>query len=331
MRKFSGFSLLFSLLLVFSCQDDLKRDLGLLPSSSGSPLELLLVISDDLFSGQSGDVIIDELGESVEGLPQSESFLRVVKVASKDFKPLLKRSKLILLIEKDTLTARSLLNNVWAKPQLVLSYKGKTEADVIRLLAKHLKEDKQLLREFEEKQLLPRITKQKVLPSSFMKKNGLELTMPASFELNTDRDDISVFWSRNLRSDQCIMMYIRPMNGDASLMGGDIISVRDSVCKLYIPGEMEGSYMTTEHEYNPAIVSTDVNGIYSLEARGLWKLEGDFMGGPFINYTLFDEVNERIITLEGFVYAPQIEKRNLMFELECILRSAKLKHSPSEG
>jgi len=296
-----------------------------LPSSSGSPLELLLVVSDQLFSGEIGNIIIDELGESVDGLPQSESFFKVVKISNKNFKPLLRRSKLVLLIERDTLTARQLLPNVWAKPQLVLSYKGKSESDLIALMAKHLKNDKQLLRKFEVKHLLPRITRQKALPSTFMKKNGVQLTMPASFELNTDREDISVFWSRNLRSDQCIMMYIRPLKSDADLMGADIINMRDSICKAFIPGEVDGSYMTTEHEYSPAIVSTDINGIYSLEAKGLWKLEGDFMGGPFINYTLFDEENGRIITLEGFVYAPQIEKRNLMFELECVLRSAVLK------
>ena len=48
------------------------------------------------------------------------------------------------------------------------------------------------------------------------------------------------------------------------------------------------------------------------------------MAGPFINFAIYDVKNKRYLILEGFTYAPQVSKRNLQFELESIIRSAKI-------
>jgi len=68
------------------------------------------------------------------------------------------------------------------------------------------------------------------------------------------------------------------------------------------------------------------NSPYSVEARGLWGLfghPGDLMGGPFVSYTLLDTVYNRVVTLDGFLYAPSDPKRDLLRQLEAILKSFK--------
>jgi hypothetical protein len=47
------------------------------------------------------------------------------------------------------------------------------------------------------------------------------------------------------------------------------------------------------------------------------------MSGPFINYSIIDRVNRRVVVLEGFCYDPSKEKRDLMFELEAIMKSVE--------
>jgi len=49
------------------------------------------------------------------------------------------------------------------------------------------------------------------------------------------------------------------------------------------------------------------------------------MGGPFISYTIEDKENERLIVVEGFSYSPSSKKRDVVFELEAILKTLKLK------
>jgi hypothetical protein len=48
------------------------------------------------------------------------------------------------------------------------------------------------------------------------------------------------------------------------------------------------------------------------------------MGGPFINYTIINESTNKVIGIDGFVYAPQFDKRDYLRQLEAILTSVEL-------
>ena len=65
----------------------------------------------------------------------------------------------------------------------------------------------------------------------------------------------------------------------------------------------------------------EIGDMFAVETRGLWKTVGDFMGGPFLSYTIYDEANDQIIVVEGMVYGPDSKKRNVLFELEVMMRS----------
>ena len=45
------------------------------------------------------------------------------------------------------------------------------------------------------------------------------------------------------------------------------------------------------------------------------------MSGPFVNYAIVDKEHNRILVLEGFCYSPSKEERDLMHELESIIKS----------
>ena len=42
---------------------------------------------------------------------------------------------------------------------------------------------------------------------------------------------------------------------------------------------------------------------------------------PYATYSILDKKNNRILVLEGFCYAPSKEKRDLIHELESIIKS----------
>ena len=67
-----------------------------------------------------------------------------------------------------------------------------------------------------------------------------------------------------------------------------------------------------------------LNKQYAVELRGLWELENDYMGGPFVSFTTLDKKRNRIITVEGFVFAPRYDKHNYIRKLEAILYSLKI-------
>jgi hypothetical protein len=129
-----------------------------------------------------------------------------------------------------------------------------------------------------------------------------------------------VLWSRGAKTDQGLLVYKRAQREDI-LPGQDVIAARDSICKYYLPGAVEGSYMATELGYAPQQEVLDLAGAFAVETRGLWRSEGDKMGGPFINYTVYLDKTNEILTIDGWFYGPGVKKRNFMLEMEAFLRT----------
>ena len=65
-------------------------------------------------------------------------------------------------------------------------------------------------------------------------------------------------------------------------------------------------------------------GRYVMEARGFWEMKNDMMGGPFVSHSSVDTVNNRVIVVEGFVYAPEKMKRTMIRRLEAALYTLRL-------
>lgn len=97
-----------------------------------------------------------------------------------------------------------------------------------------------------------------------------------------------------------------------------VLAKRDSVMKANIPGTEPRMYMATD-TLCTSVKPIAVKGEYAMETRGLWKMEHDAMGGPFVSHSRVDTLNNRVVVAEGFVYAPEKMKRGLIRRLEAAL------------
>ena len=79
--------------------------------------------------------------------------------------------------------------------------------------------------------------------------------------------------------------------------------------------------MITEEAYTPFTIETEIQENVAFETRGKWEVKNDWMAGPFLNYVIVDKKNDRLLVLEGFTYAPSVDKRNFLLELEAIAKS----------
>ena len=104
----------------------------------------------------------------------------------------------------------------------------------------------------------------------------------------------------------------------------EILRARDSIGKLYIPGRLEGTYMTTDRDYRPYFYKLKMDKKIVFQTKGIWEVKDDFMAGPFVNYLFKDNKTYEWVVVEGFVFAPSVSKREYMFELNSILSTISL-------
>ena len=95
--------------------------------------------------------------------------------------------------------------------------------------------------------------------------------------------------------------------------------MRDSVLRQHVPGSFLGSYMQTERRFGLSYRPIQCQDDYCGLLRGLWRVEGDMMGGPFVSLARLDPSRRRMIVVEGFVYAPESKKANLIRRMEAAL------------
>ena len=92
--------------------------------------------------------------------------------------------------------------------------------------------------------------------------------------------------------------------------------------KREVPGPAEGSYMATERRVALEGRVVDLDGAkYCVETRGLWRLFGDFMGGPFVSYSILSPDGKQVVELTGYVYCPRFNKRDYLMQVDSIGRS----------
>ena len=157
------------------------------------------------------------------------------------------------------------------------------------------------------------------------KRFGVSMNVPEGYFIGIDKDDFMWIRKETDKMSMAFMIYELPYKDTADLNPDNIIRVRDSIVKKYIPGPIDGTYMTTDKEFLTPVFETlpDFPAGYAVETRGLWNVVGDFMAGPFVSYSIVNPENTKIITAEGWIYYPNKEKRDLLRQQESILYSLR--------
>src|SRR6056300_523659 len=97
--------------------DGTVKDTRILPPSSGTHSELLLVMPDELWLGPAGEAFREIYHADQDGLPQAEPYFDASRVELKDVNKILQKAKNILWIEKSDTNFVKLTKDLWARPQ----------------------------------------------------------------------------------------------------------------------------------------------------------------------------------------------------------------------
>jgi hypothetical protein len=155
-------------------------------------------------------------------------------------------------------------------------------------------------------------------------KFNFSMTLPGSFYIANDSPEFMWIRHREIKSkdelELGIMIYSRDYTDSTAFNPNQIISWRNLITREFLPGPSPGSFMKISTEYIPPVFTAvpDFGGGYAMETRGIWEVENDYMGGAFISYTFVHPGTQKLITLDGYVYNPNNDKKNYIRHLESI-------------
>lgn len=305
---------IMAMMLLVACHSDKMKQ-----KAAGTPFDVVVAADNREAAG----IVKAILETPVEMLPQSEPWFNVMMAKDGTLTNATKFARNVVVVKVGTNEQKTTRvryeRDVYANGQTVV-YISTPSAKILRddssRVARGLIE---LLDQSELESEAKRIASRPNRDGKrwIAKTIGCSIAVPE--DINSTKTGRNFVWLSNnaSRAMQNICVYAYP---GISLNEQRAIDMRDSVMRANIEGEEQGMYMLTERTVVPLVETK--NG--RLIMRGLWKMEGDAMGGPFVGICMIDPARNRIVVAEGFVYAPEQKKKLLIKRLEAAISTLQL-------
>jgi hypothetical protein len=325
MKKISCFAVVLMLLAMASCHhksgsSGIKVD----NFSTGKAGEMILAIDSGYWSPAAFNAIYAVLQQPQPAINQIEPMFDVIQCSNADYKASFMRHRNIVLFDYNPeygSNSYELSRNPVTNPQIVVKIRGNHQDSCLALFLSHQDEivkamyDNDIARLQNAHRKLNNAAIEKQIKDKF----GLTMTVPDGYFVAREEPDFMWLRFRTPKNDRFVMIYKSPRY---ELTKDNIIAERDRITKAYIPGAVTGAYpIVADIEGYPLVQDRQIRYHNGVEMRGLWASVRDKMGGPFYSFTQVTPDSTSCITVDGFVYAPQEEKRDYLREVEAIVRS----------
>lgn len=327
------------------------------PPAFGKLNDVVVISDSTIWAGPVGDTLIYYLSSAYPVLTAPEPILDLRHFTLKDMDdfPVRKELRTFIILadlnDTDSPTTRMVIKDIgeeryrlaisdssvfnsvgrdkWAQKQLFIYIYGRGKEQLVDNISKSWKSIANKISEFDNLQLESNMYlpgRNKDIEQAIATKYNIDIKIPKSYFIAIDQDnDMWVRLETDKYSANLIMTEI-PYVEEDQLTKAYMKYLQDSLGKKYVSSTIEGTFKQTNDIDLPMLVDAIENTKdYTLEARGIWEMEHDFMGGPFISRVLLSPEKDRLFFIEAFLYAPGMEKRNLMQELNLILSTASFR------
>ena len=220
--------------------------------------------------------------------------------------------------------------NLWAQNQLVMIL---TARDLPQLQQELVSNKEILLNSFHkisDKRLNACLygskTEKKSTEGMLLKSYGWIIYVPSDFTVVENESKENFFCMKNSSGkDMGKWIFVHWIDNatPAYLNEDSVRAIRNRLTDEYYkwPGYSSFVKIGKENCINDEVT---FSGRYALLTQGLWENTKE-MQGPFINYTFFDVNTKRLYMVDGCINAPDYYKRNLIQQMDVMLKTFKTK------
>jgi len=357
MNKLKHFIAFLTLIVCFSCNNEVTQKLEPKSSALGRMNEIVVIADEDVWNGAIGDTFRFYFNSAYPILPAPEPVfdLRHFTIQQLDGQPLRKElrtyailadlsdieSPTTLMVKKDLGSEKfnsavrtgspstSVGKEKWARGQLLVYLFGQNKKALFENIKNSFPAVAKRVNGHDSKQLESSLYFDKInmgITRKVTERFGVEIMIPGGFVVSTDDKENNLMWLQKETDDAILNIVFKKSdyNNENQLSKNSIIAMRDDFGKKYVDPLTEGNFMVTNtsdlpvYEYN-----FKLDGQYAKEFRGVWELTQQFSGGPFITYVALSPDQKSFIYIDAFITAPGAKKRDKMMRMDYMVKSTK--------
>ena len=233
------------------------------------------------------------------------------------------------LVNKDSVFVVN-KKDLWANGQLVMVL---TAPDMEKLNKDILEDSQNLLHYFQKasddrmlQSLYNERYENKKVEAQLLKKYGWVIYAEIDYFLaRSDSANNFVWLRRSPGSEMERWIFVHWIDNASPiyLNRDSVYAIRNRVTKKFYRTDSDSSYVEITNAPGYEMKTNEVNFLkrYALFSQGLWRMSDGSMGGPFVNYTFYDEPTKRLYMLDGSIYAPKFYKKKLIQQVDVLLHS----------
>jgi hypothetical protein len=316
------FVLLAISLFVVSCNNPRFKNT---PVSHGNPGEIIVVMENGSWNSEPGDTMRAIFHQDCPNLPMEENIFDLYQIPRAKFveQNMLHRNIIFQEINPDVKEAKiTITRDKYAQKQVFVNVVAPNQKAFVEIMSKNKQGLIKLFYESDRNRWVDQIVthSSEKVSNALLKDYSISLSVPQNYFLDEARKDFAWISFEGNSYSMGILVYEYPLTDSTRFELEYLIARRNEVLQKNVPGERDGSYMTTETKYDyPTLEIQSHKNMETAVMHGLWKVHGDFMGGPFVSYTKIDRPRNRVVTVEGFVYHPNEEVRDQIRQLDGVL------------
>lgn len=325
MKKISCFAVILMLLSLVSChQKSGTSGIKVDNFSTGKAGEMILAIDTGYWSKAAMKEIYAVIQQPQPAINQIEPMFDVIRCSNADYKASFMRHRNIVQFDYNPDYAGNsfeIARDPLTKPQIHVKIRGNNQDSCLALFLAHKDEIVKAMydNDIARLQNAQRKLNNPVVEKRIKEKFGISMTVPEGYFVGREEEDFLWLCFRTPKNDRFVMIYKSPKY---ELTTENIVAERDRITKAYIQGAVAGAYpLVANIEGYPLSQNLQLRYHNGVELRGLWETVRDKMGGPFYSFTQVAPDSTSCITIDGFVYAPQEEKRDYLREVEAVVKS----------
>lgn len=324
--------LTMSAIMLSSCGNNKKSKdrTDYLPNITGNSGEVLVVINKGYWEGELGSTLRKILAGEYPFLPQREPVFKLFNATPGGFTGsyMLHRNIVIVNVSQEIDSAGvRVTSDAWAKPQVIVTVSATTPEEAIGLITANSELIINAIEQAERNRLIASSIKyeDRDVRMAVTKNIGGSPYFPKGFTMKKNTPEFMWISQETTYVNQGILIFRIPYTDSTQLDPANLKETLHDLWQANVPGMRENSYMTFNKVIDPGFRNIEYKGQTMVEMRGLWEVENDYMGGPFVCHIFPDRDRQNIIILNAFVYAPKYDKRKYLRQVESIIYSFKWK------
>ena len=313
MSRLSWVVALAAMLLLTACEQQQRP----LPAASANPYEVLVV-------GDADSLVCHMLSVPMASLPQREPMFDVRQVEPARFKGKLLLARNVVVVRQNRKwvgkPSLHIERDRHARPQLIVYVDVGSADDLKRFVATNQQRVRQLLVTYEYLSAILQLQRKHSVRGGRLIDSMFHHTVLLPADMTYHKVGKDFLWMSNNTAQGMQNLCVYTLSG----LDDQPSERMDSVLKVNMKGETDRMNMRTVAR-SMTKENVRFGGQSCQLQRGLWEMVGDAMGGPLVRRVVKDSVAGKTLVLDGFVYAPEMSKRNKMREMEAVLLTVKRK------